>query len=116
MRSPASPVDAATRTRPLWPACWRRAASASAGVSGGGTVDYVGPSSQDFIERIEEREKAGTPGVLQILKAGMAFQLKDRIGTEAIEAREALRSVAELLDEEAVSAWEERFDPERFQQ
>jgi len=57
-------------------------------VSAGGTVDYVGPTSQDFIEDIEEREKAGTPGVLQILKAGLAFQIKDHIGVEAIEARE----------------------------
>ncbi|NNK37025.1 MAG: aminotransferase class V-fold PLP-dependent enzyme [Xanthomonadales bacterium] len=58
-------------------------------VSAGGTVDYVGPTSQDFIADIEEREKAGTPGVLQILKAGMAFQVKDHIGVEAIEARES---------------------------
>ena len=57
-------------------------------VSAGGTVEYVGPTSQDFIQRIEEREKAGTPGVLQILKAGMAFQVKDRIGVGDIEARE----------------------------
>ena len=58
-------------------------------VSAGGTVDYVGPTSQDFIQNIEEREKAGTPGVLQILKAGMAFQVKDHIGVEAIEKRES---------------------------
>jgi len=57
-------------------------------VSAGGTVDYVGPDSQDFIADIEEREKAGTPGVLQILKAGLAFQVKDAIGVEAIERRE----------------------------
>jgi len=57
-------------------------------VSAGGTVDYVGPDSADFIADIEEREKAGTPGVLQILKAGMAFQVKDAIGVETIEARE----------------------------
>lgn len=57
-------------------------------VSAGGTVDYVGPTSQDFIEDIEEREKAGTPGVLQILKAALAFQLKDRLGVERIEGRE----------------------------
>jgi selenocysteine lyase/cysteine desulfurase len=57
-------------------------------VSAGGTVDYVGPSSQDFIEAIEEREKPGTPGVLQVLKAGMAFQIKDQVGTDAIEQRE----------------------------
>jgi selenocysteine lyase/cysteine desulfurase len=57
-------------------------------VSAGGTVDYVGPTSQDFIVDIEEREKAGTPGVLQILKAGLAFQIKDQIGVAAIEKRE----------------------------
>ena len=57
-------------------------------ISAGGTVEYVGPTSQDFISSIEEREKAGTPGVLQILKAGMAFQIKDRLGVEAIENRE----------------------------
>jgi len=57
-------------------------------VSAGGTVDYVGPTSQDFIVDIEEREKAGTPGVLQILKAGLAFEIKDQIGVAAIEKRE----------------------------
>jgi selenocysteine lyase/cysteine desulfurase len=57
-------------------------------VSAGGTVDYVGPYSQDFIADIEEREKAGTPGVLQILKAGLAFQIKDHVGVETIEKRE----------------------------
>lgn len=57
-------------------------------VGAGGTVDYVGPTSQDFIGDIEEREKAGTPGVLQILKAGLAFEIKDRLGVAAIEQRE----------------------------
>jgi selenocysteine lyase/cysteine desulfurase len=57
-------------------------------VSAGGTVDYVGPSCQDFIEAIEEREKPGTPGVLQILKAGLAFQLKDHLTVARIEERE----------------------------
>jgi selenocysteine lyase/cysteine desulfurase len=57
-------------------------------VSAGGTVDYVGPEGQDFIADIEEREKAGTPGVLQILKAGLAFQIKDAVGVDAIGRRE----------------------------
>ncbi|NNE07513.1 MAG: aminotransferase class V-fold PLP-dependent enzyme, partial [Gemmatimonadetes bacterium] len=57
-------------------------------VSGGGTVDYVGPESQDFIRDIEEREKAGTPGVLQTLKAGLVFQIKERVGVEFISKRE----------------------------
>ncbi len=57
-------------------------------VGAGGTVDYVGPDDQDFIARIEEREKAGTPGVLQTLKAAMVFQIKDRVGVDVIYERE----------------------------
>jgi len=57
-------------------------------VAGGGTVDYVSPVDQDFIADIEEREKAGTPGVLQTLKAALAIDLKNRVGVERIEARE----------------------------
>ena len=57
-------------------------------VSAGGTVDYVGMTDQDFIARIEEREKAGTPGVLQTLKAGLVFQVKDAVGTDVIQKRE----------------------------
>ena len=58
-------------------------------VGGGGTVDYVSPVDQDFIADIEEREKAGTPGVLQTLKAALALELKERIGVDRIEARES---------------------------
>ena len=57
-------------------------------VSAGGTVDYVGPQDQDFISRIEEREKPGTPGVLQVLKAAMVFEVKDSVTTARIEKRE----------------------------
>ncbi len=57
-------------------------------VGGGGTVDYVGYDTHDFIDDIEEREKAGTPGVLQLLKASLAFQVKDAIGVERIDRRE----------------------------
>jgi len=57
-------------------------------VAAGGTVDYVSPADQDFISDIEEREKAGTPGVLQTLKAAMVFSIKNEIGTERIETRE----------------------------
>lgn len=57
-------------------------------VSAGGTVDYVGINGQDFISHIETREKAGTPGVLQTLKAGLVFQIKDRVGVKYIAERE----------------------------
>ena len=57
-------------------------------VGGGGTVDYVSPTDQDFVEDVEVREKAGTPGVLQTLKAALAFEVKRAMGVEQIEARE----------------------------
>ena len=57
-------------------------------VSAGGTVDYVGTSNQDFIARIEEREKPGTPGVLQVLKAAMVFEVKDNVTVARIAQRE----------------------------
>ena len=57
-------------------------------VAGGGTVDYVSPEDQDFIEDIEEREKAGTPGILQTLRAALAFEIKRSLTPGAIEARE----------------------------
>jgi len=74
----------------------------------GGTVDYVGMIDQDFISRIEEREKAGTPGVLQTLKAGLVFQVKDAVGVDVICEREheftcrALRSWGENSDIEVL--------------
>lgn len=68
-------------------------------VSGGGTVDYVGPGDQDFISRVEEREKAGTPGVLQTLKAGLVFQIKDRVGVDVINKRE------HELTKRALTSW-----------
>ena len=70
-------------------------------MSAGGTVDYVGPDDQDFIGRIEEREKAGTPGVLQTLKAGLVFEIKDRVGVDVIEKRE------HELTSRALASWGE---------
>ena len=67
--------------------------------SAGGTVDYVGPDEQDYIPRIEEREKAGTPGVLQTLKAGLVFEIKDRVGVDVINKRE------HELTSRAMSSW-----------
>lgn len=55
---------------------------------GGGTVDYVSPSGHDFVDDIEEREKAGTPGTLQLIKAALAFDLKEEIGIDLIETAE----------------------------
>ncbi|MFH1680781.1 MAG: aminotransferase class V-fold PLP-dependent enzyme [Candidatus Eisenbacteria bacterium] len=54
----------------------------------GGTVDYVGRHGHDYTADIETREKPGTPGTLQIMKAALAIELKEKVGVEAIEERE----------------------------
>lgn len=71
-------------------------------VSAGGTVDYVGLDGEDFITHIEEREKAGTPGVLQTLKAGLVFEIKDRVGVDVINKRE------HELTQRAMRVWGEQ--------
>ncbi len=57
-------------------------------VAGGGTVDYVSAFGYDFTEDPESREKAGTPGIFQILKMALALELKAAIGIETIETIE----------------------------
>jgi len=57
--------------------------------AGGGTVVFVGFEQHDFAEDIEAREKAGTPPILQTIKASLAMEVKDRIGVDRIEEIEA---------------------------
>jgi selenocysteine lyase/cysteine desulfurase len=57
-------------------------------VGGGGTVVYVNQARHAFIADVEEREKAGTPGIFQTLRAALALQVKEAVGHEAIQARE----------------------------
>lgn len=57
-------------------------------VSGGGTVTYVSPYAYDYINNAEEREMAGTPGIIQILRAALVIELKEFIGLDKIEQQE----------------------------
>jgi len=57
-------------------------------VAGGGTVSYVGFNVHDFSKDIETREKAGTPPILQTIRAALAMEIKDKIGIRTIEAIE----------------------------
>ena len=57
--------------------------------AGGGTVDFVNLVEQEYTQDIEAREKPGTPGILQTMKAALAFELKEKLGLEDIEKREA---------------------------
>jgi len=58
-------------------------------VGAGGTVEFVNLEEQAYSPDIELREKPGTPGILQTLRAALALELKERLGPERIEAREA---------------------------
>nr|XP_043639338.1 uncharacterized protein LOC122610412 [Erigeron canadensis] len=54
---------------------------------GGGTVNYVNRFDEKdtlYINDIEEREDAGTPQIIQRVKAALAFQVKEYIGYKTI--------------------------------
>jgi len=53
--------------------------------AGGGTVVYVGFDGHDYAEDIEIRETAGTPPILQTIKAALAMEVKEKIGTARID-------------------------------
>nr|WP_010130836.1 aminotransferase class V-fold PLP-dependent enzyme [Microbulbifer agarilyticus] len=58
-------------------------------VTGGGTVSWVSPGRHTYLPAGERREEAGTPAIVESVRAGMIFALKDQVGSDTIEAREA---------------------------
>lgn len=56
--------------------------------AGGGTVSYVSRTEQRYYDDIEVREDAGTPAIVQKIRAALAFRVKARLGAEFIERRE----------------------------
>ncbi len=69
-------------------------------VPGGGTVAYVNPKEHRYLDDIEHREEGGTPAILESIRAGLVFQLKEQVGTEAIREREH-----HFIDR-AIASWE----------
>ena len=57
-------------------------------VGGGGTVLYVNAVHHDYVDDVEARETAGTPGLYQTLRAALALEVQRAVGAEAIRARE----------------------------
>ena len=45
-------------------------------------VEYVNKDLQLYQKEIEAREDAGTPGILQLIRASLAYQLRNEIGFE----------------------------------
>ena len=70
-------------------------------VPGGGTVAYVNPTEHVYLDEIEHREEGGTPAIVESIRAGLVFQLKQAVGVETIREREA------SFTDRAMRRWEE---------
>lgn len=55
---------------------------------GGGTVSYVSANEHTYIPAGEHREEGGTPGIVEAIRAGLVFQLKDAVGAATIKELE----------------------------
>jgi selenocysteine lyase/cysteine desulfurase len=58
-------------------------------VPGGGTILFVSPSVQTYHPAPEIREEAGTPAIVESIRAGLVFALKEAVGADEIRRREA---------------------------
>ncbi|HEX6754396.1 MAG TPA: aminotransferase class V-fold PLP-dependent enzyme [Mycobacteriales bacterium] len=66
---------------------------------GGGTVSYVNPTEHRYVTDPAQREEGGTPAIIDSIRAGLVFQLKEAVGLDVIRAHE------EHYLERAVKAW-----------
>jgi selenocysteine lyase/cysteine desulfurase len=57
-------------------------------VVGGGTVAYVNSEMHMYLSDPEHREEGGTPAILESIRCGLVFQLKEQVGVPAIRERE----------------------------
>ena len=57
-------------------------------VVGGGTVAYVNPLEHRYLSDPAHREEAGTPAIVESIRAGLVFQLKEAVGVDTIRAVE----------------------------
>jgi hypothetical protein len=57
-------------------------------VPGGGTVTYVNSQEHRYVSDPEHREEGGTPAIVESIRAGLVFQLKQAVGVSEIRRRE----------------------------
>ena len=58
-------------------------------IVGGGTVAYVNPEEHRYLEDPVHREEGGTPAIIESIRAGLVFSLKDEVGVDVIRAHES---------------------------
>ncbi len=69
-------------------------------VPGGGTVDYVSQDDHHYLSDPAHREEGGTPAIVESIRAGLVFGLKQAVGTDVIRASE------EYFLRRAITAWQ----------
>ncbi len=55
---------------------------------GGGTISYVTPDHQTYHPDPVQREEGGTPGIVESIRAGLVFGLKEAVGVSTIKELE----------------------------
>ncbi len=58
--------------------------------AGGGTVFYVTKKDHRYLTNEELREEGGTPAIIESIRAGLVFQLKNAIGPDNIMKKEKI--------------------------
>jgi selenocysteine lyase/cysteine desulfurase len=71
-------------------------------VPGGGTVAYVNSDDHRYLADPAQREEGGTPAIVESIRAGLVFQLKEAVGIDVIRDHEEsyLRRALERWEEE----------------
>jgi len=69
-------------------------------VPGGGTVSYVSSFDHHYLRDQEHREEGGTPAIIESIRAGLVFQLKEAVGPQEIRRRE------HRFIERAIAQWQ----------
>ena len=66
-------------------------------------MGYVSRTSQLYFANEEIREEAGTPGILEFIRASLAYQLREEIGQEWIanSKKELIKILKEFLENES---------------
>jgi selenocysteine lyase/cysteine desulfurase/CRP-like cAMP-binding protein len=57
-------------------------------VPGGGTILFVSPTGHSYHPEPSVREEGGTPAIVESIRAGLVFKLKDAVGVDEIRRRE----------------------------
>jgi selenocysteine lyase/cysteine desulfurase len=70
-------------------------------VPGGGTVSYVNEDHHRYVSDPEHREEGGTPAIVESIRAGLVFALKERVGADLI------RKLEHEFIRRAIASWSE---------